>query len=482
MYQKVKSYIEEHHMLEKNDKVIVGVSGGADSICLLFVLVQLRKEWREKQEGDLDIVAVHVHHGLRGESADADENYVHKMCEEWEVPFVVYHKDVRTLAKDWNMSEEEAGRVVRRKAFSEVRKQSGGGKIALAHHKNDNVETVLFHLCRGTDIRGLGGIEPVSGVWIRPLLNLERKEIESYLGKMGISYCTDETNAENVYARNKLRNQVIPQLEQINVQAVEHISRAAQSVRDIWEYVDIQIEEYKEKCIIFKEGLSKEELSREKILQKSMIIDRHQYDEIPDALKRYVIHRIICQAAGHEKDIGSVHVQALQELFRRQVGRKLQLPYEVMATRIYEGVRLAREGTEQMKVHDKKCQEQEGVFRFRIFERDPAVHAFPEKIYTKWFDYDIIKNTVETRHRQPGDILTINKNGGQQRLKKYFINEKISQEERDNIWLVADGHEIMWVVGYRQSQRYQVTEYTKNILEIQFCKGENYGRDSKSIS
>ena len=274
---------------------------------------------------------------------------------------------------------------------------------------------------------------------------------------------------------------MIPQLEQINVQAVEHISRAAQSVRDIWEYVDIQIEEYKEKCII-KEGLSKEELSREKILQKSMIIDRHQYDEIPDALKRYVLHRIICQAAGHEKDIGSVHVQALQELFRRQVGRKLQLPYEVMATRIYEGVRLAREGTEQMKVHDKKCQEQEGVFRFRIFERDPAVHAFPEKIYTKWFDYDIIKNTVETRHRQPGDILTINKNGGQQRLKKYFINEKISQEERDNIWLVADGHEIMWVVGYRQSQRYQVTEYTKNILEIQFCKGENYGRDSKSIS
>ena len=108
--------------------------------------------------------------------------------------------------------------------------------------------------------------------------------------------------------------------------------------------------------------------------------------------------------------------------------------------------------------------------------------AFPEKTYTKWFDYDIINNTVEIRHRQAGDVLAINKNGGTQRLKKYFINEKISQEEREKVWLVADGHDIMWVVGHRQSQRYQITESTKKILEIHFCIGENYGRDSKSIS
>ena len=476
MYQSVKFYIEEHHMLEKRDKVIVGVSGGADSICLLFMLTKLRKEREEKREGELEITAVHIHHGLRGDSADADEQYVREICNRWKVHLIVYHKEVRKLAKTWNMSEEEAGRKVRRDAFLEVRTQCGGGKIALAHHRNDDAETVLFHLCRGTDIRGLGGIAPVSGCWIRPLLGTGRNEIESYLEKMGISYCTDETNAENVYARNKLRNQIIPQMEEINAQAVEHISRAAQNVREIWSYLDVQIEEYKKKCL--------------SSYQKYLVIHKQQYEEIPDALKSYVLHRIICEAAEHEKDIGTVHVQAVRELLERQVGRKIHLPYGVIASRIYEGVKLVREKDDFIETDSQRqtpnqtetSAAETELFHFRVFEREPGMNAFPEKTYTKWFDYDIIKNTVETRHRQPGDILTINKNGEKQRLKKYFINEKISQEERDGIWLVADGHEIMWVVGYRQSQSYQVTECTKNILEIQFCKGENHGRDSKSIS
>ena len=139
-------------------------------------------------------------------------------------------------------------------------------------------------------------------------------------------------------------------------------------------------------------------------------------------------------------------------------------------------------GNVEYKEKDENIENPETLFQFRIFERPPGMKAFPEKTYTKWFDYDIINNTVEIRHRQAGDVLAINKNGGTQRLKKYFINEKISQEERDKVWLVADGHDIMWVVGHRQSQRYQITESTKKILEIHFCKGENYGRDSKSIS
>lgn len=529
MYQRVKSYIEEHHMLEKQDRVIVGVSGGADSVCLLFMLTKLREERRENGEGTLEITAVHVHHGLRGDSADADERYVRKICDEWNVPLVVYHKDVRELAKCWNMSEEEAGRRARREAFLEVRAQSnylqctgdkdqcgtagyagerecGCGKIALAHHRNDDAETVLFHLCRGTDVRGLGGIAPVSGFWIRPLLSIGRNEIESYLEKMGISYCTDETNAENVYARNKLRNQVIPQLEKINEQAVQHISRAAQSVRELWSYLDGQVEEYKERCLgRYSETqpcAGKEQQSECQSCQKEinhtvgdrvLTLNKSEYEKIPAPLQSYVVHRIICEAAGHEKDISAVHVQAVQELLDRQVGRKINLPYGAMASRTYEGIKFKRKVESEIssdpdnrKQIQAACRDTEenpkDLFQFRVFERPPGMEAFPEKTYTKWFDYDIINNTVEIRRRQAGDILTINKNGGKQRLKKYFINEKISQEERDKIWLVADGHEIMWVVGYRQSQSYQITESTKNILEIHFCKGENYGRDSKSIS
>lgn len=180
-----------------------------------------------------------------------------------------------------------------------------------------------------------------------------------------------------------------------------------------------------------------------------------------------MIHRIICEAAGHEKDIGAVHVQAVEELLNRQVGRKIDLPYAVTASRIYGGVKFEKKPVISTKMidpnhlNDENIENPEALFQFRIFERPPGMKAFPEKTYTKWFDYDIINNTVEIRHRQAGDVLAINKNGGTQRLKKYFINEKISQEEREKVWLVADGHDIMWVVGHRQSQRYQITESTK---------------------
>ena len=249
----------------------------------------------------------------------------------------------------------------------------------------------------------------------------------------------------------------------------------------------MQIEEYKKKVLQIEPQSCRKEtnLATGAI---SLILNKNEYDKVPVPLKSYVIHRIICEAAGHEKDISAVHVQAEEELLNRQVGRKIDLPYAVTASRIYGGVKLEKKPVISTKMidpnhlNDENIENPEALFQFRIFERPPGMKAFPEKTYTKWFDYDIINNTVEIRHRQAGDVLAINKNGGTQRLKKYFINEKISQEEREKVWLVADGHDIMWVVGHRQSQRYQITESTKKILEIHFCKGENYGRDSKSIS
>lgn len=172
-----------------------------------------------------------------------------------------------------------------------------------------------------------------------------------------------------------------------------------------------------------------------------------------------MIHRIICEAAVHEKDISAVHVQAVEELLNRQVGRKIDLPYAVTASRIYGGVKFEKKPVISTKMidpnhlNDENIENPEALFQFRIFERPPGMKAFPEKTYTKWFDYDIINNTVEIRHRQAGDVLAINKNGGTQRLKKYFINEKILQEEREKVWLVADGHMILcgWSVTDRAS-------------------------------
>ncbi len=456
MYKKVREYIKTHKMLGDEDKVIAGISGGADSICLLFMLLRL------KQEMGFQIACVHVHHGLRGESADRDEEYVRSVCKKEGAELFVYHENVKGYARKHRLTEEEAGREVRRSRFEEVLREQGGTCIALAHHKNDNAETVLWNLCRGTGLKGLGGISPKNGIWIRPLLCLERREIESYLEKRGISYCTDETNLEDHYTRNRLRNRVIPYLEEkVNEKAVVHIAECAAKLKIIGEYLEAETARYMEQC-------------RREGKDGGIVILKDKYGQVPGALKDEVILSLICEAAGRRKDVGDVHVKAVQQLMERQVGRRISLPYGLEAARSYEGICLRRQDAEE-KVAENP------VFQMRIFEKNVESITFSQKNYTKWFDYDIITNTVKIRHRQPGDYIVIDKEGRKQKLKQYFINTKIPQEIRDSIWLAADGKEIMWIAGYRQSQAYQVTDNTRRILEISIYGGETDGGDSKSV-
>jgi len=442
MYQKISAYIKEHQMLNEQDRVIVGVSGGADSICLLFMLIEMQKEM------GFSIVAVHVNHGLRGEAALRDEEYVQKICAEQNIELVIFHEDIKTFAKNHGYTEEEAGRELRRNRFQQVLEEKKGTRIALAHHKNDNVETFLWNLCRGTGLKGMRGILPVSGVWIRPLLCLDRKEIETYLEQIGISYCTDETNYEDIYTRNRIRNHVIPYLEEhINAQSVSHMSEAIENIRLLSEYVEAEVEKYKSSCILSEAG--------------KYILIKDELDKVPSVFRKNMIHRLLTEVAGCKKNIESAHVNMIEELMEKQVGRQCVLPYHVKALRVYEGIAFSNQAEKEEKVQNHQVQ-------MEVFERTPEMVTFPEKTYTKWFDYDIIKRTVEIRHREPGDYIVINKEGKTQKLKQYFINEKIPQKEREQIWLVADGNQIMWVVGHRQSQAYQITDQTKRILEIRF--------------
>ena len=454
MYQKVKAYVKKWHMLQKEDSVIAGISGGADSVCLLFMLLKLQKEL------GFALMAVHVNHGIRGAEAERDEAYVKRLCRQWNVRLKVYRENVPAYAKEHGMTEEEAGRDIRRTCFCKVLKEWGGTKIALAHHENDNVETLLWNLCRGTGIRGLGGIAPVNDVWIRPLLCVKRREIESYLKKRGISYCTDTTNADRRYMRNRIRMDVIPYLEDcVNTESVSHMGKTMERMYELEQYILEEVGQYKESCTGWKNG--------------RRIIRQTEYTKIPKALRDNVLHEILCETAGRRKDIEEVHVQMLRDLFTKQVGKRIDLPYEVTAIRTYEGVRFEKNIPEASYAGDEN-----ELFSIRVFDREPGNVTFPEKIYTKWFDYDIIKNTVKIRHRIAGDSIVINRYGGGKKLKQYFTDQKVPQEDRDKIWIAADGDEVLWIVGYRQSQKYQITEKTTKILEIQYYGGEENGRDN----
>ena len=463
MLDKVKKYVTEWNMLEKKDKVIIGVSGGADSVCLLFVLMELRKQI------PFEIVVVHVNHGLRGEAARRDEEYVKSLCAQLGIICLSYSENVELIAKNRKQSTEEAGRTVRYEIFQRVMEAYGGTKIALAHHKNDNAETMIMNLARGTGIKGLGGIRPVVGEIIRPLLCLERKEIEKYMEEQQIPYCTDDTNCSDDYTRNRVRNHVIPYLEEyVNAGVVNHLDETMQQMREIQEYLQTHMLFEYDNCVQEDGG--------------TCIVKKAYWEKAPKPLQSMILKEALVRVAGKEKDITLGHVNDLAGLFQKQTGRKIHLPYEVEARRCYEGVCiLKKEETPrtsevldvELQVGEEKTYFWQGrKISLALASYDGEEKSRSQKGGVQRFDYDIIQRGVCIRARKPGDYITIHPDGRTQKIKSFFINEKIPSEIRDDILLVADGSHILWIVGYRTNCMYQVHEHTKRMLEIQIDKGE----------
>ena len=467
MMKKVFDFIKKFNMIENGDKIIAGVSGGADSVCLLFVLLKLRSMM------DIDVVAVHVNHGIRGEAAEEDEKYTVDLCRSHNVKCVVYHEDVESIAEKRKESLEEAGRNVRREALETTLREENGTKIAVAHHQNDNAETVLMNLVRGTGLKGLSGIRPVNGNVIRPLLCLTRDDIEEYLDSIGCRWCMDATNDEDEYTRNRVRHAIIPIFEnQVNAGAVAHINAAAEQIREAWEYLESQAGKEFRRCV-------------NKTESGEFQINLEKFARCAEALKGIVIRKVLSQAAGSEKDIGAVHVEEVLRLASRQCGRSIDLPYGLTAVRNYGGILLGKKKKKIEKSEEKperKVEIQVPGETFlpdknlticsRIIEKteDFSANQIPQTPYTKWFDYDIIKGNLVARYREPGDSIIIDKAGKSQKIKSFFINEKVPAQERENIPIIADDNQVLWIIGYRMSIAAQVTENTRHILEIKLLE------------
>ncbi len=458
-------------MIEKRDKVITGVSGGADSVCLLFMLCSLQNKM------GFDVAVCHVNHGLRGKEADADERFVLRLCEKLGVPCRVFRENVELIARNRKQSLEEAGRMARRKAFETMCEENGGTRIATAHHSGDNAETVLLNVARGTGLRGLCGIHPVRGRFVRPMLCLSRKEIEDWLEENGISYCQDRTNEEDAYTRNRIRHNILPAIEmQVNPGAAGHLNELSRQAQEIWEYVCVQTDQAWEECVSVRGGHPDG--------RKEIRIDRDKFRKMAPALQKFLIQRCIQTAAESQRDIAAEHIDAVRGLFDKQTGKRTDLPHQIRAVRTYGGVLLRRQEKREkagkavqteLKIPGVTCIP--GTNRkicCTLLEADGSLSAkaLPQKSYTKCFDYDIIEYSLSARYRRPGDYLTIDGEGRKQKLKAYFINEKIPAEERGRRLLIADGEHIVWIPGMRMSSAYQIGEHTKRILKISITEGQ----------
>ncbi len=459
MLDKIRKTIEEYNLIEKEDKIIVAISGGPDSVCLLHTLYQLKEEY------NLELFGVHLNHNFRGMEAHIDAQYVSNLCEELNILCFIKSVDVPQYAEENGLSSEEAGRILRYDFFEEVAQRVNASKIAVAHNENDQAETVLMRLLRGTGLQGLTAIHIIRGKIIRPLLNVDRKSIEEYCNTHNLSPRIDKTNLESIYHRNKIRLELIPYLEEnYNPNIKANLVKTAETLKNDFDFI--------------------EEKARE--IYTSLVNSQSEYRlELPiegiqglhDALQSRVIRLAAEQLLGRQEILEYKHVENVLELMEKSsTGKKISLPMGLIAKINYENICFTTKAEESKMFHYElpregsfNLEEIGGTFTMRVVDRGEMKEISRDK-YRKSFDYDEIKNVLNIKNRRDGDRFYPLGLTGSKKLKDFFIDYKINRDERDKIPLICDGNEIMWVVGLRISEKYKIREKTKRILEIVFNK------------
>ena len=469
MLKKVENFIEKQEMLMPFDAIVVGVSGGADSVCLLTCLHRLREQYQ------LKLYAVHVNHMLRGMEADEDEAFVGDLCKSLSIPLHCVHEDVKRLAEISGTTIEEAGRNLRYLSFEQECERVKAHKIAVAHNRNDNAETVLFHLFRGTGLTGMTGIPKKRGQIIRPLLCVTREEIENFLLKENISYRTDSTNLSNDYTRNKIRLSILPIVtKEINERAIEHITSLSDQLTEVANYLDQVTEREFRKIATLSKG--------------KVTLELKEFSSYEDLIKREILRKAIKSISGL-KDVEMIHLTDGAHLSKCQVGKEIHLPNHIILKRGYNTLIVydsqlyseRKDGDRNIQpveiplTLDHEDSMKKGTvqrvdflgkgFEIRLFPYEKSL-AIPKNSYTKWYDYDKIRDAVVLRTRREGDFLMIHPQGKTKSLKSLLVDQKIPREERDKIPLVVCDSHVLWAVGVRSSEAYRIDQNTNWVLSV----------------
>ncbi len=513
IYEKVVSYIKENNLISPGDTIVEGISGGADSVCLFLMLEEYKKE------AGFNTVAVHVHHGIRKKSADKDQKFVEKLCASKGVELKTFRKDIPLICKITKESEEECGRRIRYELFDDVCRQYENAKIAVAHHMNDQAETVIFRIIRGSGIKGLTGMEAKRDNIIRPLLCLKREEIEQYLEEQEQGYRDDETNSTLEYSRNYIRKKIIPKFESVRKNAVEHINALSGEAADINAFMEKKAAELLDKA--------SEEADRKYITKG--LSKKYKSDVLMEAepiLLKFAVRALITEAGVSIKDVTRSHIDSLCELIAKPKSGEIHLPKGTTVIKESGIVYIKPIEGFNGEIKEKEVEDAPPVrtaLPEAVIAPEPQSEAAPAKIpdspykfyypvvgegdytlpdgsvvtcriinefdrdeipddtYTKWMDYAKMSDDLCLRTRKTGDYLVINKKGNEGNLKNYMINEKIPKSERDNVPLLASGSKIYWVIGHRISEDIKVTDGTNMVIEFVYRRaGDNSENDETS--
>jgi tRNA(Ile)-lysidine synthase len=464
---RVLHFIQEHHLVPAQSHLLVAVSGGPDSVCLLHILVRLMDEL------GIRLHVAHLNHQLRGAEAEADAHYVSNLAHRLGIPATVEQRDVKGYQKHKRISLEEAAREVRYTFLAQVAKAIGASRVAVGHTLDDHIETILMHLVRGTGTRGLRGLQP-RAEWqssensltiIRPLLQVSREETAGYCQDNKLMPRIDASNLSLSPLRNRIRHQLLPLLKSYNPQVTEALLRTAGIAGDDLAFLD------KEGSQLWAKIARRQE--------NTIILDKKGLLELPSALKRYLLRMSLEKLLGNVMDIEMRHIEEIMSALTKSAGKRLSLPGGLTFCVEYDRYLIGKdpsalsplptlEGESQLKLPGRTILP--GWHAEATIIEPSAVKGIglTDNEFTACFDRDKTGDKLVVRSRQPGDRFQPLGMSQPKKLNEFMIDAKIPQAWRQRIPLVCSPQHIIWVVGWRIDDRAKVTDATRQVLCLEF--------------
>jgi tRNA(Ile)-lysidine synthase len=444
-------------MLRGGETVLVGLSGGPDSVCLLRALDIIRPSL------NLSLYALYIDHGLRPDETPMEIDFCKNLCERLSVPFIHREIDVKGYALMHGLGKQEAGRELRYALFDEVSASINARKVALGHTADDRAETFIMRLLRGAGTKGLSGIPPVRKNIIRPLIDVERREIEKFLGKEEIGFIVDSSNLAQDYLRNRIRHSIVPALKEINPEIIETISRTAEILEEEERYLEIQVTKVLMKLITRKSDFGIE----------LFITPLETMDKV---ILRRVVRRAISETRGL-RGISMKNVEDIIKLIKEgSSGSRICLPGGMRVIKKYSTLLITSEksaalGTYELRIPGEVViREGEVMIKASVTEEMPETDTDRTKAV---FDAGKVKSTLIIRSRREGDFFYPSGFGRRKKLQDFFVDEKVPRDERDSVPLALSGDEIVWIAGRRQDGRFAPDKNTARflLLELRWLHG-----------
>ncbi len=457
--QRVHKTIIGYSMLSGNDHILIGLSGGPDSVCMAIVMDRLKTEF------NLSLSAVYIDHGLRPEEIKGEIDFCKKFCDDRQIDFYTKAVDVRTYMKEKGSNLQQAARELRYRVYEETANQAGASKIALGHNADDQAETVLMRLLSGAGRKGLSGIPPVRGNIIRPLIECSRQEIEGYLANVrplhvGTPYMVDSSNLKNDYFRNWLRNTFMEEIKKRNPRVIDDICRSARILREEDDYLEIVVTKTLMRLIS-----RKSDSSIELFLTPLGTIEK--------PVLRRVLRRAIDAVKGL-RGIDFVHVEDIMKLIKKgRSGDRLDLPKGIRVIKDYSLLKISTEEPARICEYElqpsSEVQIREAGIRLKAVVEEKLEQEADGKTEAL-FDAAAVRFPLKIRPRFEGDFFFPAGFGKRKKLQDFFVDEKVPRDERDRVPIVLSENDIIWVAGYRADDRFKVTGKTEKVLRLIISK------------